>query len=89
VVTRCKTLDARSGLDDDARCFMTEDERHRLRQLTVDYVEIARAHAARGDLHEHLARFRRREFDFQDLDRFARAPENGCLHLHLGEPTQA
>jgi hypothetical protein len=66
---------------------MPEHERHRFRELTVDDVEIARAHAARGDLYEHLARLGRIQVHLQDLDGLTRSPENGCLRLHRGETT--
>ena len=61
---------------------MAEDERERLRKVAVDDVEVARADAARGDLHQHLAGLRRRELDVANLDRTARLPQHGCLHPH-------
>jgi hypothetical protein len=61
---------------------MAEDERHRLRQVAVDDVQIAVAHPASGDPHEHLTLPRPGQVDLEDLDLSARLPENRRLRLH-------
>jgi hypothetical protein len=82
VVPRPEPLDVRPCLDDHACRLVPEHERHGLRELAVHDMEIARAHAAGGDLHEHLPLPRRREIDLEDLDGPPWLPQHGGLCLH-------
>ena len=85
MVARPYSRDAAARLDDDSRSFVTENERKRLREVTIDHVKIARADAAGSDANQDLPFPRRRQVDVDDLDRPAQRSEDGCLCPHAGE----
>ncbi len=87
VVASLQALDPVPHFADDPRRFVAEDDRQRLREIAVDHVHVACTHAAGGHLDQHLSGLRRSKLDLANVDGLARAPEDGCLRLHAGEPT--
>jgi hypothetical protein len=61
---------------------VTENERQRLREVTIDHVEVTRADAAGRDADQDLTLLWGCQLDVEDLDRATRRSEDGCLCPH-------
>ena len=74
--------DAGADLADDARPFVTEDDRRFHRPVAARGMQIAVTHAGRAHLHEHLAGPRRTEIDRLDREGTALFPQDGGVDAH-------
>ena len=77
-----RTRVTRARLDDDPRSFVTENERKRLGEVTVDHVEVARADAAGRDADQDLTPSCGAPVRHRRPRPAARRSEDGCLCPH-------
>ena len=94
MVAHLHVMHARADLDDLARAFVAQHDRHRPRPVAVDQRQVGVAEPAAADLDQHLALARRIEIDLEDMDglalgegpRRAADRENAGFHLHQAIP---
>jgi hypothetical protein len=85
VVAGSQPADALADLLHDAGTLVAADDRQREGQVARGQVLVAVAHAAGGDLDQHLTLLGWVELDVFDAPGRVELPENGCFRLH-GDP---
>ena len=69
VIARRDRRHLRAGREHDARAFVSEHGRQRVRDRAVLDRQVGVAHAARGDVHVHVVRAERAEAEILDRER--------------------
>ena len=82
VVARLDLRDAGSDLFDDARAFVSADNRVTRREITVGQVQIRMAQSGSGVLDQYLTHPRAVEVEFHDLERLSGLEQYSSFGLH-------